>query len=99
MSDSEVTEITDSSNAGVPSSESKVLSVAESIDPTAEELSSLTRYERFAFLLAHRMNQGRFKRFWTLCQSTIGAGWIHLSTYNILKVYGLENLETVSHDR
>jgi 1-acyl-sn-glycerol-3-phosphate acyltransferase len=99
MSDSEVRELADSTNAGVPAPESKVLSMAESIDPTDEELSSLTGFERFAFLLAHRMNQGQFKRFWTWCQSTIGAGWIHLSTYNILEVYGLENLDTVSHDR
>jgi 1-acyl-sn-glycerol-3-phosphate acyltransferase len=30
---------------------------------------------------------------------TLGAGWIHLSTYNIMNVYGLQNIEAVSHDR
>ena len=29
----------------------------------------------------------------------MGAGWIHLSTYNIMNVYGLENVEAVSHER
>jgi 1-acyl-sn-glycerol-3-phosphate acyltransferase len=55
--------------------------------------------ERFAFRVAHRMNQGRWKRFWTWWQSTLGAGWIHLSTYNLLRVYGLEHLDRVSHER
>jgi len=45
------------------------------------------------------MNQGAWKRFWTWCQSTLGAGWIHLSTYNIMNVYGLEHVEAASHDR
>jgi len=45
------------------------------------------------------MNQGAWKRFWTSCQSTLGAGWIHLSTYNIMNVYGLENVEAAAHDR
>ena len=45
------------------------------------------------------MNQGAWKRFWTWCQSTLGAGWIHLSTYNIMNVYGLEHIEAAAHDR
>jgi 1-acyl-sn-glycerol-3-phosphate acyltransferase len=45
------------------------------------------------------MNQGAWKRFWTWCQSTLGAGWIHLSTYNIMNVYGLEHVEAAAHDR
>jgi 1-acyl-sn-glycerol-3-phosphate acyltransferase len=45
------------------------------------------------------MNQGRWKRFWTFCQRTLGAGWIQLCTYNLLEVHGLENVESVSHDR
>jgi 1-acyl-sn-glycerol-3-phosphate acyltransferase len=67
--------------------------------PTAEELAALSPMERFAFRLVQRMNQGRWKRFWTLCQQTLGAGWIHLSTYNIMHVYGLENIDAVSHER
>jgi 1-acyl-sn-glycerol-3-phosphate acyltransferase len=45
------------------------------------------------------MNQGNWKRFWTSCQKTLGAGWIHLSTYNLMKVYGLEHIENASRDR
>src|SRR5437588_8714090 len=69
------------------------------LGPTAEELSALSPFERFAFRLAWRMNRGRCKHFWTLCQSTLGAGWIHVSTYNLLRVHGLEHVESVSHER
>jgi 1-acyl-sn-glycerol-3-phosphate acyltransferase len=79
--------------------ESRQLVSPEEIEPSAEELAALKGYERFAFRLAHRMNQGRFKRFWTWCQSTLGSGWIHLSTYNLMCVYGIENLDAVSHDK
>jgi hypothetical protein len=54
--------------------------------PTAEELAVLSPFERFAFRLAWRMNRGRWKRLWTLCQRTLGAGWIHVSTYNLMRV-------------
>ncbi len=67
--------------------------------PSEEELTVLSRFERFAFRVTHRMNQDSWKRFWTWCQSVFGAGWIHLSTYNLMRVYGLENLEAVSKDR
>jgi 1-acyl-sn-glycerol-3-phosphate acyltransferase len=67
--------------------------------PSSAELAVLSRFERLAFRVTHRMNQGGWKRFWTWCQSTLGAGWIQLSTYNLLRVYGLEHLEDVSHDR
>jgi 1-acyl-sn-glycerol-3-phosphate acyltransferase len=69
------------------------------LEPTPEELSVLSSFERLAFRLVRRMNRGSWKRFWTLCQSTLGAGWIHLSTYNIMNVYGLENIEAVARDR
>lgn len=29
----------------------------------------------------------------------MGAGWIHFSTYNLMEVYGFENVEAVSHQR
>ena len=45
------------------------------------------------------MNRGAWKRFWTWCQSRLGAGWIHLSTYNIMNVYGLEHVEAASRER
>src|SRR5260370_40995056 len=64
-----------------------------------EELGVLSRFERFAFRVTHHMNQGSWKRFWTWCQSLFGAGWIYLSTYNLMRVYGLENIEAVDHGR
>jgi 1-acyl-sn-glycerol-3-phosphate acyltransferase len=69
------------------------------LEPTAEELAVLSRFERFTFRLVRRMNQGAWKRFWTFCQRVLGAGWIHLSTYNLMRVYGLEHVESVSHKR
>ena len=71
----------------------------ESSEPTAAELAVLSRFERLAFRVTHRMNQGHWKRFWTWCQSVFGAGWIHLSTYNLMRVHGLENIEAVDRGR
>lgn len=68
-------------------------------DPTQEELAVLTGMERLAFRVVHRMNQGRTKRFWTWCQRYIGAAWIHLATYNLMRVYGLEHVEAASRER
>jgi len=79
----------------VPGSSSAV----EKVEPSAEELSVLSPFERFAFRLVRRMNRGGWKRFWTLCQQSLGAGWIHLSTYNIMNVFGLENIEAASRER
>jgi hypothetical protein len=65
----------------------------EVLEPSAEELAVLSPFERLAFRFTHRMNQGSWKRFWTWCQSVFGAGWIHISSYNLVRVYGLENIE------
>ena len=67
--------------------------------PTKEELAVLSGFERFAYRFVRRMNRGAWKRFWTWCQSTMGAGWIHLSTYNIMNIYGLEHVEAASRER
>ncbi|PYS83891.1 MAG: hypothetical protein DMF67_07465 [Acidobacteria bacterium] len=72
---------------------------AGAVEATAEELAVLSPFERFAFRLAWRMNRGAWKRFWTFCQRVVGAGWIHLSTYNLMRVHGLEYVEAVSHGR
>jgi 1-acyl-sn-glycerol-3-phosphate acyltransferase len=73
----------------------------ETTDLTAtdEEIAALSGFERFAFRLVRRMNQGGWKRFWTSCQRILGAGWIHFSTYNLMRVYGLENVHAVSWER
>jgi 1-acyl-sn-glycerol-3-phosphate acyltransferase len=75
------------------------LSQFEVLEPTAEELAVLSPFERFAFHTTHRMNQRGWKRFWTWCQSVFGAGWIRLSTYSLMRVYGLENIEAADHGR
>lgn len=67
--------------------------------PADDELQVLSSFERLALRLVERMNCGRWKRFWTWCQSTMGAGWIHLATYNIMNVYGLEHVEAASRER
>src|SRR2546426_11443399 len=72
------------------------LDVGQSLEPTAEEFAVLSRFERFTFRFIRRMNQGNWKAFWTWCQKTFGAGWIHFSTYNLLEVYGLENIAAAS---
>ncbi|HKR58377.1 MAG TPA: lysophospholipid acyltransferase family protein [Pyrinomonadaceae bacterium] len=73
--------------------------LAFELEPNPEELAVLGWFERFAFRLVRRMNQGGWKRFWTLCQRTLGAGWIHLSTYNLMQIYGLEHVAAASRDR
>jgi 1-acyl-sn-glycerol-3-phosphate acyltransferase len=67
--------------------------------PEPDEIAVLTWFEQLAFRLVRRMNQGRWKRFWTWCQSVFGAGWIHLATYNLMQVYGLENVKAASRER
>jgi 1-acyl-sn-glycerol-3-phosphate acyltransferase len=69
------------------------------LEPTADEFEALTAFERFAFRLVRRMNEGGWKRFWTRCQRIVGAGWIQLSTYNLMRVYGLENVHVASRER
>ena len=89
--------------SNVPEQQSDVgpwtLGVGQPLVPTPAELAVLSRFERFAFRLTHRMNLGAWKRFWTWCQSVLGAGWIQVSTYNLMRVYGLENVEALDHSR
>ncbi len=63
------------------------------LSPSPEEISVLSRTERLGFGLTHRMNQGFWKRFWTFCQRHIGSLWIKIATYNLMNVFGLENIE------
>jgi 1-acyl-sn-glycerol-3-phosphate acyltransferase len=92
-------EASSKSQAGVRSQKSGIFNPQSAIQiPQSEDLG-LTKFERFAFRFVARMNCGRIKDFWTFCQRTIGAGWIRLATYNLLEVYGLANIERVSHER
>src|ERR1043166_1017856 len=69
------------------------------LEPSSEEFAVLSFFERFAFRFTHRMNLGRWKRFWTWCQSVFGAGWIQISTYNLMRVHGLEHVEALDHSK
>ena len=75
------------------------ISSDKALYPTDEELSRLGTTERAGFKLAHRMNLGSWKRLWTFCQRHIGSLWIYLATYNLMNVYGLENVEQTDVDR
>ncbi len=61
------------------------------IVPTREEISVLSRKEKFGFYLTQRMNKGVWKRIMTFLQRHIGSLWIKISTYNLMQVFGLEN--------
>ncbi len=61
--------------------------------PTAEEIGVLRPIERFGFKLVRTMNFGTWKRFWTFCQRHIGSLWIFIATYNLMNVFGIENVE------
>lgn len=77
----------------VKSESSPIASKASALAPTQEELAALTSVERIGFSVTHRMNQGAWKSFWTFCQRHIGSLWIYLATYNLMNVFGLENIE------
>ena len=51
---------------------------------------------RFPPRAAHE--SGRVEAILDLVSKHIGAGWIHLSTYNIMNVYGLEHVEAAAHE-
>jgi len=72
---------------------------ATPLAPTSEELAVLGRTERAGFRLAHRMNLGTWKRFWTFCQRHIGSLWIYLATYNLMNVFGIENVDSTNSER
>jgi len=61
--------------------------------PAASELQCLDLGEQLGFRLAHRMNQGIWKRLMTFGQRHIGSLWIFLATYNLMNVFGIENVE------
>ena len=61
--------------------------------PLREEIKVLTATERLGFRLTHRMNLGAWKRLMTFCQRHIGSLWIYLATYNLMNVFGIENVE------
>ena len=69
------------------------------ISPEAAELGVLDMSERLGFRLAHRMNLGAWKSVMTFCQRHIGSLWIYLATYNLMNVFGIENVENAEVDK
>ncbi len=78
---------------------SLVRNKSAALAPTDEELAVLSPVEKIGFRLTHRMNQGAVKRFWTFCQRHIGSLWIYLATYNLMNVFGLENVENTDAEK
>jgi 1-acyl-sn-glycerol-3-phosphate acyltransferase len=79
--------------------ESQIANQPDIIAPTAEELAVLNTTEKIGFKLTHRMNQGAWKTFWTFCQRHIGSLWIKICTYNLMNVFGLENVENTDLEK
>ena len=61
--------------------------------PSAVELSVLGFTDKIGFRLTHRMNLGAWKRLMTFFQRHIGSLWIYIATYNLMNVFGIENVE------
>jgi len=68
------------------------------IPPSKREIAVLSIGERIGFRLAHRMNLGAWKRLMTFCQRHLGSLWIYLATYNLMNVFGIENVENAEVD-
>lgn len=67
--------------------------------PDAAELAVLDVTERIGFRLAHRMNLGVWKKAMTFCQRHLGSLWILIATYNLMNVFGIENVEDAEIDK
>lgn len=81
------------------SEKTELTQTVEPLVPAADEMSVLGATERIGFRLTHRMNLGRWKRLMTFCQRHIGSLWIFLATYNLMNVFGIENVENSDVDR
>lgn len=78
---------------------SEKISKHEILVPSHAELSVLSLPERLGFKLTHRMNLGVWKTFWTSCQRHIGSLWIKIATYNLMNVFGIENVRQSSIEK
>ena len=67
--------------------------------PNKSELEVLSGTERLGFRITHLMNQGGWKTLWTFFQRHIGSLWIYIATYNLMNVFGIENVEATDPDR
>jgi 1-acyl-sn-glycerol-3-phosphate acyltransferase len=72
------------------------LEKTEPLVPAPAQLAVIGPMERVGFHLAHRMNLGIWKKMMTAGQRHIGSLWIYLATYNLMNVFGIENVENAS---
>ena len=79
--------------------DSPLQKTSETLLPTAEELSVLNTTEKIGFRVTHKMNQGAWKSLWTFCQRHLGSLWIKICTYNLMNVFGLENIEQTDTEK
>ncbi len=79
--------------------DTRIDQIETALVPGPEELAAIDPAERIGFRLAHRMNLGRWKRVMTFCQRHIGSLWIFIATYNLMNVFGIENVENAAVDR
>jgi len=77
---------------------SSIVHSPEPLVPEPAEIGALDHIERVGFWLTHRMNLGVWKGLMTLCQRHIGSLWIYLATYNLMNVFGIENVENAHAD-
>jgi 1-acyl-sn-glycerol-3-phosphate acyltransferase len=64
----------------------------KALTPARDEIAVLGPLERFGFWLSHRMNIGFWKSLMTAGQRHLGSLWIYIATYNLMNVFGLENV-------
>src|SRR5215207_8249094 len=88
-----------SNDLTAPESSTQISGIPTGAFPNKSELEALSGIERFGFRLTHLMNQGAWKTFWTFCQRHIGSLWIFIATYNLMNVFGMENIEATDPDR
>lgn len=67
--------------------------------PAENEIAALNTIEKIGFRLTDRMNRGAWKNLWTFCQRHVGSLWILIATYNLMNVFGLENVEKTDAEK
>lgn len=72
---------------------------ASGVPSRAEALAVLSPFERRAFTLVERMNQGAWKKLWVFCQRQVNARWIGLLARPQLEVRGFEHVERTTAAR
>lgn len=69
------------------------------LEPTQKEIAVLNTIEKIGFRLTDKMNRGKWKKLWTFCQRHLGSLWIKICTYNLMNVFGIENIEKTSAEK